>query len=175
MSGRPASRVRAAVGSAFFMVLAPGGTALLIPWWLTGWEVQGGGPGWAVLRMLGVLLCLAGGVVLVQSFVRFVVEGVGTPAPVAPTDRLVVGGAYRYVRNPMYLAVLALIVGQGLLLGQPVLLAYGGVFLAVTATFVHFYEEPTLRRQFPADYDRYREAVPGWLPRIHPYAPADRP
>jgi protein-S-isoprenylcysteine O-methyltransferase Ste14 len=172
---RPPSRIRAAVGSAFFLVLAPGGTALLIPWLLTGWQVQGGGPGWAVLRVLGVLLCLAGGVVLVQAFARFVVEGVGTPAPVAPTDRLVVGGAYRYVRNPMYLAVLALVLGQGLVLGQPVLFLYGAVFLVVTATFVHFYEEPTLRRQFPEDYERYRQAVPGWLPRLHPYVPVDRP
>jgi protein-S-isoprenylcysteine O-methyltransferase Ste14 len=173
MPTRPPARVRAAVGSAFFLVLAPGGTAVLIPWLLTRWEVQGGGPGWAVLRVVGLLLCLAGGVVLVQAFVRFVVEGVGTPAPVAPTDRLVVGGAYRYVRNPMYLAVLALIVGQGFLLGQPVLFVYGAVFLAVTASFVHFYEEPTLQRQFPADYDRYREAVPGWLPRLRPYDPSE--
>jgi protein-S-isoprenylcysteine O-methyltransferase Ste14 len=73
----------------------------------------------------------------------------------------------------MYLAVLALIVGQGFLLGQPVLLLYGALFLAVTASFVHFYEEPTLQRQFPADYDRYREAVPGWLPRIRPYHPSE--
>ena len=175
MPSRPASRVRAGVGSAFFLVLAPGGTALLVPWLLTRWEVQGGGPAWAVLRVVGLLLCIAGGVVLTQAFVRFVVEGVGTPAPVAPTDRLVVGGAYRYVRNPMYLAVLALIVGQGFLLRQPVLLLYGGLFLAVTASFVHFYEEPTLRRQFPADYDLYRYALPGWLPRRHPYVPAERP
>jgi protein-S-isoprenylcysteine O-methyltransferase Ste14 len=147
--------------------------ALLIPWLLTGWERQGSGPGWAVLRAAGVTLCLLGGVVLVQAFVRFVVEGLGTPAPVAPTDRLVVGGAYRYVRNPMYLAVLALIVGQALLFAQPVLLAYAAVFLVVTATFVHFYEEPTLRRQFPGSYDDYREAVPGWLPRLRPYTPVE--
>src|SRR3954452_18881047 len=174
MSIRPRSRVAAAAGSVFFLVLAPGGTALLIPWLLTGWDVEGGGPGWVVLRGVGFPLCLAGGLVLVHAFVRFVVEGVGTPAPLAPTGRLVVGGAYRYVRNPMYLAVLALIVGQGLLLGQPVLFLYGAVFLVVTASFVRFYEEPTLRRQFPDDYDHYRQAVPGWLPRMHPYVPVDR-
>ena len=80
----------------------PGGTALLIPRLLTGWEVQGGGLGGRA-RVSGSL-CLAGAVVLLQAFARFVVEGVGR-RPVAPTDRLVVGGAYRYVRNPMYLAV----------------------------------------------------------------------
>ena len=82
---------------------------------------------------------------LVQAFVRFVVEGLGTPAPVAPTEHLVVGGAYRYVRNPMYLAVTAVILGQALLLGQPVLVVYAAGFLLVTRPFVRRYEEPTLR------------------------------
>jgi protein-S-isoprenylcysteine O-methyltransferase Ste14 len=97
--------------------------------------------------------------------VRFVVEGLGTPAPVAPTEHLVVGGLYRYVRNPMYLAVAATIVGQALLLGQLVLLLYAAVFLAVVAAFVRWYEEPTLSRQFGSEYDEYRRRVPGWLPR----------
>jgi protein-S-isoprenylcysteine O-methyltransferase Ste14 len=98
-----------------------------------------------------------------------VIEGVGTPAPVAPTQRLVVGGIYRHVRNPMYLAVGATIAGEALLLGQWGLLAYAALFFAIVATFVVTYEEPTLRRQFGADYDAYRRAVPGWLPRLHPW------
>src|SRR5215467_7357831 len=65
-----------------------------------------------------------GVVVLIHAFARFILEGIGTPAPVAPTERLVVGGLYRYVRNPMYLAVVACIVGQALALGQPALLLY---------------------------------------------------
>ena len=106
---------------------------------------------------------------LLQAFVRFVTEGVGTPSPVAPTEHLVVGGTYRYVRNPMYLSVTSVILGQALLLAQPVLLAYAVGFLVVTASFVHLYEEPTLRRQFGAEYDAYRAAVPGWWPRRRPY------
>ena len=102
-------------------------------------------------------------------------EGVGTPAPVAPTDRLVVGGAYRYVRNPMYLAVLALIIGQGCCWASRSCSLYGAVFLVVTATFVHFYEEPTLRRQFPDDYERYRAGRARLAARdCHPYVPVDR-
>lgn len=106
---------------------------------------------------------------LLDAFLRFVMEGVGTPAPVAPTERLVVGGLYRYVRNPMYLAVAATIVGQSLLLGQPWLLVYAAAFGLVVVAFVHWYEEPTLRRQFGEHYEAYRRAVPGWWPRSRPW------
>ncbi len=114
-------------------------------------------------------MCVLGALVLAQAFVRFVVEGLGTPAPIAPTEHLVVGGAYRYVRNPMYLAVTSLILGQALLLGQAVLLLYGAGFLLVTAAFVRWYEEPTLRQQFGDEYQAYSSAVRGWVPRLHPY------
>src|SRR5215207_9120069 len=104
------SRPRAAVGTAAFLFLAPGVVAGVIPWLLTGWEVDRAL--WMPLRLAGgVILAIAVGVLL-NAFARFVVEGLGTPAPVAPTERLVVGGLYRYVRNPMYLAVTATIVGQ---------------------------------------------------------------
>jgi protein-S-isoprenylcysteine O-methyltransferase Ste14 len=91
----------------------------------------------------GLVLIVVGGAVLLSAFARFVLEGRGTPAPVAPTQKLVVGGLYRYVRNPMYLAVASTIVGQALLLGRPELLAYAAVFLATTAAFARWYEEPT--------------------------------
>jgi protein-S-isoprenylcysteine O-methyltransferase Ste14 len=119
--------------------------------------------------VLGAVLIAAGLVVLVQAFVRFVVEGIGTPAPVAPTEHLVVGGLYRHVRNPMYLAVAAIIVGQALVLGRPALLLYAAAFVAVTASFVRLYEEPVLRERFGAEYEAYRRAVPGWWPRRHPW------
>jgi protein-S-isoprenylcysteine O-methyltransferase Ste14 len=166
-------RPAAALGSAVFFLLAPGGVAVLVPWWLTGWRVEEPLPHWAPLRVIGVVLLAAGAVVLVGAFVRFVVEGVGTPAPVAPTKHLVVGGLYRYVRNPMYLAVLAVIVGQALALGQPVLLLYAAAIAAAFVLFVRGYEEPTLRRQFGDHYEAYRRAVPGWWPRRHPWEPAD--
>jgi protein-S-isoprenylcysteine O-methyltransferase Ste14 len=119
-----------------------------------------------------VALLAASTLVLVQAFARLVVEGVGTPAPIAPTQRLVVGGPYRYVRNPMYLAVLAVIVGQALALGQPGLLAYAAVVAAATAAFAHGDEEPTLRRRFGAQDEAYRRAVPTWWPHRHPWHPA---
>jgi protein-S-isoprenylcysteine O-methyltransferase Ste14 len=165
-------RAGAALGSAVFFALAPGVVAGLVPWWLTGWQVRSLPAWWLSLRLAGVLLLVAGTAVLVHAFARFVVEGLGTPAPVAPTRELVVGGLYRYVRNPMYLAVLAAILGQALALGQPVLLPYAAAVAAAFVAFVHWYEEPTLARRFGASYQAYRRAVPGWWPRRHPWRPA---
>jgi protein-S-isoprenylcysteine O-methyltransferase Ste14 len=162
----------AALGSAVFFALAPGVVAGLVPWWLTGWQVRSLPAWWLPFRLAGVVLLVAGTAVLVQAFARFVVEGLGTPAPVAPPRELVVGGLYRYVRNPMYLAVLAAIVGQALVLGQLALLAYAAVVAAAFVAFVHWYEEPTLARQFGDRYQAYRRAVPGWWPRRHPWSPA---
>jgi protein-S-isoprenylcysteine O-methyltransferase Ste14 len=163
-------RAFAAAGSAAFFVLAPGVMAGLIPWLLTGWDAR---HTWPVLRVLGAALIVAGLVVLVQAFVRFVTEGVGTPAPVAPTEHLVVGGLYRHVRNPMYMAVAAIIAGQALVLGRPALLLYAAAFVAVTSAFARWYEEPALTEQFGAEYEAYRRAVPGWWPRRRPWHPGD--
>jgi protein-S-isoprenylcysteine O-methyltransferase Ste14 len=160
------SRTRSLFGSFVFLLVAPGVVAGVVPWLLTGWELRDPLPGWMVLRVVGVLLIATGAAVLLEAFLRFALQGLGTPAPVAPTEHLVVGGLYRYVRNPMYLAVAATIVGQALLLGQPVLLAYAALFLAVVWAFVQWYEEPTLSRQFGSQYDDYRRTVPGWWPRL---------
>jgi len=160
------SRLRATMGSLVFLVLAPGTMGGLIPWALTGWEST---HPHALLQAAGVVLGLAGLAVLLHAFVRFVLEGRGTPAPPAPTATLVVGGIYRHVRNPMYVAVSAVILGQALLLGQVVLVVYAAAFVALTAAFVKLYEEPTLERTYGDSYRRYRENVPGWIPRLRPW------
>jgi protein-S-isoprenylcysteine O-methyltransferase Ste14 len=166
-------RAAAAAGSAAFFVVAPGVVVGLIPWGLTdGWDAKNP---WAPLVVLGAVLLAAGLLVLVRAFVRFVVEGIGTPAPVAPTEHLVVGGLYRHVRNPMYLALAAIVTGQALVLGRPALLLYAAAVLAITATFVRVYEEPTLSRQFGAEYEAYRRAVPGWWPRWRAWRPDRQP
>ena len=154
-----------------FMALAPGTVVGLGPWWLTGWR---GTSWWPPAKVLGGALVLAGGLVLVQAFARFVVEGLGTPAPVAPTEHLVVGGLYRYVRNPMYLAVVAGILGQALLFGRLVLVVYAVLVAALIWAFGTWYEEPALARRFGAEYEQYRNAVPGWRPRLHPWTAAGR-
>lgn len=160
-------RSSAAAGSALFFAVAPGIVAGLLPWWLTSWQT--GRELWLPVRVLGALLVVGGAALLVQAFVRFVREGLGTPAPVAPTEHLVVGGLYRFVRNPMYVGVLAAILGQALLLGRAVLLWYGLAVAAAVVGFVKAYEEPTLRARYGASYDRYRANVPGWWPRLRPW------
>jgi protein-S-isoprenylcysteine O-methyltransferase Ste14 len=162
-------KAKAAVGSFVFLVLAPGVVAGLIPWLLTGWRVREPLPYWLPLRVGGSILVAAGVVVLLHAFGRFVLEGLGTPAPLAPTERLVVGGLYRYVRNPMYLAVAAIIVGQALVLGRANLLLYAAAFAVAVVAFVRWYEEPTLRRRFGEQYETYRRAVPPWWPRRDPW------
>src|SRR3954468_22745427 len=152
--------MRPAAGSALFFALAPGVVAGVVPWGLTGWGAEP-----ARLRPLGVGLIAAGAAVLIHAFARFVREGVGTPAPVAPTQQLVVGGLYRWIRNPMYVAVVTCAAGQAGIFGQPALLVYAAFLLVLFVSFVRLYEEPTLTRQFGADYEAYRRTVPGWWPR----------
>jgi protein-S-isoprenylcysteine O-methyltransferase Ste14 len=156
-----------------FFVLAPGLVAGLGPWLLTGWEMREPFTHWLPLRVVGVLLIAVGALVLVQSFVRFVAEGGGTPAPIAPTEQLVIGGYYRYVRNPMYLAVIALVLGQALLLGQPSLFVYTAVVAVAVISFSHGYEQPALQRRFGGEYERYKRAVPAWWPRRRPWRATD--
>ncbi|MFF5287955.1 methyltransferase family protein [Paractinoplanes globisporus] len=157
-------RSAAAGGSALFFALAPGTVAGVIPWALTGWRVGTALP-WP-LRTAGWLMIGAGLLVIVPAFARFVREGAGTPAPVAETARLVVGGPYRFVRNPMYVAVMLVIFGQSLVLGRLSLVIWGLAAGAAMVAFAKGYEEPRLRQLYGADYEAYRRAVPGWWPRL---------
>lgn len=159
------------LGSLVFLLVAPGIVGFVIPWLLTGWRFNAYS---MAAQLVGAVLIVLGLVVLLASFARFALEGLGTPAPVAPTERLVVGGVYRYVRNPMYLAVGATIAGQSLALGQPGLIVYLVVFTVAVVAFVYLYEEPTLSARYGAEYDEYRRAVPGWLPRLSPWRPAGK-
>lgn len=157
-------KITAAAGSAAFAVVAPGVVAGLVPWWLTRWRA---GPGYPLpVEIVGGVLLAAGAGVLAYAFAQFAIQGLGTPAPIAPPTTLVVRGLYRYVRNPMYLAVLATIVGQGMMLGRPVLFGYAAGVAAAFAAFVRCYEQPTLTRRYGAQYQAYLREVPGWWPRL---------
>jgi protein-S-isoprenylcysteine O-methyltransferase Ste14 len=147
-----------------YFFVAPGITAVLIPWLLSGWETVWQNPHWAALAG-GWVLAIAGFVPVADAFVRFA-RAHGTPIPLAPPPRLVVDGFNRWVRNPMYLGVTVSVAGQTLALGSWVLAAYCAVFWIVMASFVRFYEEPSLRKRFGKEYLDYQEAVPAWLPRV---------
>ncbi len=160
----------AAVGSAVFFVAAPGVVAGLVPWLISGWDVRWPMSGFSVVVMaLGFALLAVAVTVLIRDFVRFVVEGRGTPSPVLQTERLVVGGDYRFVRNPMYLAVIAAILGQAMIFGSLGLLLYALAVWLIMATFVRWYEEPLLQSRYGEEYGRYRRGVRAWVPRLHPW------
>lgn len=171
MSGEFRSRIAPITGSVIFLFVAPGVVAGLIPFWISGWQIGPALGGIEPLRWVGVLLLLLGGMLLAETFSRFALQGRGTPAPVYPTETLVVTGSYRFVRNPMYVAVVSLILGQGLLFGSLPVLAYGAVIWLTVHLFVISYEEPTLARTFGDQYARYQANVRRWIPRLTPWTP----
>jgi protein-S-isoprenylcysteine O-methyltransferase Ste14 len=161
---------RAAAGSIVFFLAGPGLEAGVGPWLLVrvaGSQIDGRP---AALRVVGALLMVIGIATLVEVFTRFVRDGAGTPSPAAPTAHLLISGAFRHLRHPMYVATAAVIVGEALLFAQPVLLVGAAAYLTAMAVLAHTVEEPRLARRFGASYDAYRQAVPGWIPRLRPWA-----
>ncbi|MFG1932115.1 methyltransferase family protein [Mycobacterium sp. NPDC048908] len=159
----------AAVGSAAFFVVAPGTFVGLGPWLITRWEIPQTSPPLRVV--LGVALIVLGLIPPIHAFSQFAMAG-GTPMPAAPPDRLVLTGFNRFVRNPMYVGLLTAILGQALLFDSAWLVLYVVIGWIVTASFVHWYEEPTLARSFGEQYEDYRRNVPAWVPRVTPWRPA---
>jgi protein-S-isoprenylcysteine O-methyltransferase Ste14 len=147
-------------------VIAPGTLAGLLPWIMTGWRADDDLGTSALITSGGVLLIVAGLVGLIESFGRFALEGIATPAPVTPSRRLLVNGFYRFVRNPMYVSVVAVVVGEALALGRAELLAYAAALWLVFHLFVVLYEEPMMRRMFPTDFADYSNRVRRWLPQV---------
>lgn len=139
---------RAALGSTLFVMVGPGVELGLGPWALTGFEVGDDLPGAWPLRVLGGLLLAGSLVMLAAAFVRFVREGEGTPSPLAPPAHPVRGGVYRWLRHPMYAAAAAGLVGEALLLRQPILLVAAGLYALTMVLLVRYFEDPLLRRRF---------------------------
>ena len=154
------------VSVAFAVFVGPGPLGVLGPWLITRWRVDDPLLGVTALRGVGVALIALGLPCLVESIVRFVRIGRGTLVPVLPTEHLVVTGLYRYVRNPMYIGVVSLIVGQALLFGSGATLLYGAVVATGFHLFVVLYEEPTMRRTYGDEYKAYCLQVRRWLPRL---------
>ena len=164
-------RILAILGSAIFLVIAPGIVAGYVPWRICRWHVGSPLLGTSSVRLVGALLIAAGLPVLLDSFARFALQGLGTPAPIFPTRHLVVSGLYQFVRNPMYVAVVTLILGQGLFFGSVGVLEYGIAIWAVFYVFVLIYEEPTLRNSYGLEYEEFCANVPRWIPRLRAWRP----
>ncbi|GAA1996172.1 isoprenylcysteine carboxylmethyltransferase family protein [Microbacterium pumilum] len=162
-------RTAAVIGSLVFFIVAPGVVAFLIPFLLA----QGQDEAWhldpPVVKWAGLALGVAGTIALVECFARFALKGIGTPAPIAPTEHLVVTGLYRHVRNPMYVAVLAIILAQAMWFASVAVLIYAAIIWAAFTAFVMVYEEPTLARTFGDEYAAYRSHVRRWIPRLIPW------
>ena len=146
------------------VVAVPGTVTVLVPYWLLT-------PDYAPLpidlgsfRYGGVALIGLGGALYGWCLWHFTVSGRGTPAPIDPTEALVVQGPYRWVRNPMYVAVVTVLLGEALFFGARVLLVYAACTVAAFYLFILLYEEPTLRRQFGDGYRRYCAEVSRWFP-----------
>lgn len=159
----------AILASAIFLVIAPGFVAGFIPWWLSHWRVDSIWPGQPLFQFAGGILVIIGAIGILDSFARFAIQGLGTPAPVFPTHHLVVSGLYRYVRNPMYVGVVSAILGQGLIFGSIKLLGYGAFIWLLFHLFALTYEEPTLRASFGSEYKAFCAEVPRWIPRFTPW------
>jgi protein-S-isoprenylcysteine O-methyltransferase Ste14 len=159
----------ALAGSAIFFAIAPGTITILLPYSFTRFEL---GPPFLnieLLRYVGAMLAALGFVPLIESFLRFALKGLGTPAPIAPPVNLVITGFYRFVRNPMYVGLITALIGEALLFGSRAVL-WEAVLVGLSFhIFVLVYEEPTLRQTFGAQYETYRSQVPRWLPRLTPW------
>lgn len=149
--------------SILWTVLLPGLVAGYIPWRFFGLDrvaLDLGNPA----QLVGLLSMAVGAGLLATCVWEFARSGGGTLAPVDPPRELVVRGLYRYVRNPMYLSVTAIVLGEALLARSRALFLYWAVWFLAANLFVLAYEEPTLRRRFGASYEAYARGVGRWLP-----------
>jgi protein-S-isoprenylcysteine O-methyltransferase Ste14 len=159
------------------IVLLPGTMTVLLPALLL---YLGEGPdlGFGLSLPLALLPAVTGAALLVEGLLLvsrtislFAEVGKGTLAPWDPTQRLVVLGPYRHVRNPMISGVLSVLLGEALALGSVAILVAAGIFFAVNAIYIPLVEEPGLRERFGDDYGAYSRNVPRWIPRLRPWVP----
>ena len=150
------------------VLFLPGVVTLAVPA-LIAWRTDPEVLWWPALAALGVVLIALGLVLVVRTVALFAAVGRGTLAPWDPTSRLVVEGPYRYVRNPMISGVLAILLGEAVLLGSLALLMWFAAVFAANAVYLPLVEERGLKRRFGREYDAYRSQVPRWIPRLRPW------
>lgn len=153
------------IKTSVFTLLVPGTVVVLVPYLLLG-DAPLGTLDVFVIYFLGILPIVLGLTLYLRCAYHFAHSGRGTPAPIDPPGKLVITGPYRYIRNPMYLGILAILAGEALLFRALPLLYYLAVLAAVFHIFITVYEERALRRKFGKAYARYCEKVPRWIPTV---------
>lgn len=149
-----------------FTLLVPGTVTVLVPYWLLSSHSRSTLLPIGEFRYLGVFPILGGAMIYLWCVWDFTFAGKGTPAPIDPPKELVLRGLYRYVRNPMYVGILSLLLGEAVLFRALLLFEYAIVGFCFCYLFVVLYEEPTLRRKFGPSYRRYCETVHRWIPKV---------
>ena len=152
------------IKTAIFTVVVPGTVTILIPYWLLSTRPTPTLSQIGISRYFGLLPISVGTLIYLWCAWDFTFAGRGTPAPIDSPKALVVRGLYRYVRNPMYVGVLAILIGEALFFESRRLLEYAVIVFTFFYLFVILYEEPVLKRKFGESYERYRQTVPRWLP-----------
>jgi len=146
-----------------FTLIVPGTVAGLLPYWIVGGYSNIAN---VPITWIGTLLLLIGSAIYFRCAWEFAVRGLGTPAPIAPTKYLVTTALHRYIRNPMYIGVFLVIVGEAVAFRSLHLAEYAASMLLAAHLFVIFYEEPTLLDQYGNSYEEYKRKVPRWIPRL---------
>lgn len=152
--------------SIFFTILLPGTVTVVLPFWLVSSRSNSAPSAYPILRYLGLPLIVIGAVALHWCIWDFFASGRGTLAPVDPPKHLVVRGLYRYVRNPMYVAVVTILLGEALFFMSSPVLIEAMVFFLLANVFILLYEEPTLRRKFGQSYEEYKQTAGRWILRM---------
>ncbi len=153
--------------SLIFTVIVPGSVTILVPALLRNSSLEFFRPDQGAWGLVGLPLIVVGVAMYVWCVADFALAGRGTPLPADPPKALVMRGLYRYTRNPMYVAVVSMLLGEAVIFGSGLLLAYVAAVAAAVHLLVVLYEEPTLRRKFGAAYEDYCRGVPRWLVRWH--------
>jgi protein-S-isoprenylcysteine O-methyltransferase Ste14 len=151
--------------SIFFTIVHPGLVTVLIPYWLISsrdLEASHGHP----IRYFGLPLIVIGAAALLWCIWNFFSAGRGTLSPIDPPKHLVVRGLYKYVRNPMYVSVVTMLLGEAIFFWSKPVLIEAAVFVVLANLFVILYEERALGKQFGESYDEYRRTVGRWIPRL---------
>ena len=147
-----------------FTFIVPGAVTIIVPYWLLSCSAPPALP-FGLFRYVGLLPVFIGIAILLRCVWDFTFAGKGTPAPIDPPKELVVQGLYRYVRNPMYIGILSILLGEALLFASWRLFGYAAIVFCLFFLFVLFYEEPVLKKRFDESYREYCKNVPRWIPR----------